>query len=78
MNYKEILRKASDKALKNKNVMPETYKKFGIRVHPIPCGYSLGACITLDTMLGEYYLFVNFIKWTIIIGWQPFDKEEEL
>lgn len=56
--------------------MGETEKRFGIKVDKISTGVSVGACITFDKLLEEYYLFINLFKWSIAVGWLYFPKEE--
>ena len=53
--------------------MPEQYKRFGIKVSKID-GISLGACLSIDTYNEEGYLYINFFKWEICIGWMWFEK----
>lgn len=57
--------------------MPETYKRLGIKIQKIEQGLSIGACVSLDRLFGEYYLYINLINWEICIGWLSFEKEEE-
>ena len=54
-------------------IMPEQYKRFGIKVSKID-GISLGACLSIDTYNKEGYLYINLIKWEVCIGWMWFDK----
>ena len=53
--------------------MSEQYKRFGIKVSKID-GISLGACLSIDTYNEEGYLYINFFKQEICIGWMWFDK----
>ena len=53
--------------------MQEQYKRFGIKVSKID-GISLGACLSIDTYNEEGYLYINFFKWEICIGWMRFEK----
>ena len=53
--------------------MPEQYKRFGIKVSKID-GISLGACLSIDMYNEEGYLYINFFKWEICIGWMWFEK----
>lgn len=46
-------------------------KRFGVAFSKID-GISIGACITYDKFSKECYLFINFIKWEICIGWLTF------
>ena len=49
--------------------------KFGIKVDSYKNWdgmWSFGSCIS-HTFLGELYLYINFYKWSISIGW--IDKE---
>ena len=50
--------------------------KFGIKVdtHMFD-GWSFGSCIS--HMFGETYLFTNFAKWSISIGWLMAESEDE-
>lgn len=49
--------------------------KFGIKVYQTHGGWSFGSCIS--HLFGETYLFINFAKWTIVIGWLMDGGEEE-
>ena len=53
--------------------MLEQYKRFGVKVSKID-GISLGACLSIDTYNEEGYLYINFFKWEIYIGWMWFEK----
>jgi hypothetical protein len=57
--------------------MPENKARPGVVVDKMHTGqWSVGICVShLDT---ETYLFINFFKWTISIGWllMP-DKEAQ-
>ena len=44
-------------------------KRFGIKISKIDLGVSIGACISYDKYTKECYLYINLIKWEIIIGW---------
>ena len=57
-------------------VMPEEYKRFGIRVDKIDMGLSFGVCISYDKYAKECYLFINLIKWGVSIGWLTFERKE--
>lgn len=57
--------------------MPEEYKRFGIRVDKIDMGLSFGMCISYDKYAKECYLFINFIKWGVCIGWLTFERKEK-
>ena len=52
------------------------YKRFGIRVDKIEQGLSFGTCISYDKYAKECYLFINFIKWGISIGWLTFKRKK--
>ena len=56
--------------------MPETYKRFGVKLQKIRQGLSIGACLSYDRYFGEYYLYINLIKWEICIGWLSDEKED--
>ena len=58
---------------KRRIIMPEQYKRFGIKVSKID-GLSLGACLSIDTYNEEGYLYINLIKWEVCIGWMWFEK----
>ena len=47
-------------------------KRFGINFATIDLGISIGAGISYDKYNKERYLFINFIKWEIRIGWFVF------
>ena len=48
--------------------MPECECKFGVKIEKQWEGmWSIGSCITHS--FDETYLFINLIKWTLIIGW---------
>ena len=47
-------------------------KRFGIKFLKIDLGTSIGTGISYDKYSKECYLFINFIKWEIIIGWLTF------
>ena len=49
--------------------------KFGIKVDQTHGGWSFGSCIS--HLFGETYLFINFAKWTIVIGWLMDGGEED-
>lgn len=40
---------------------------FSIKVRPLFEGWSFGSCISHS--FGETYLFINFARWSISIGW---------
>ena len=49
---------------------------FSIKVRPLFGGtWSFGSCISHS--FGETYLYINFAKWSISIGWLMKDEEEE-
>ena len=49
---------------------------FGIKVTTQPEGvWSFGSCISHS--FGQTYLFINFAKWSISIGWLMKEGEEE-
>ena len=49
---------------------------FGIKViKQLEGMWSFGSCISHS--FGETYLFINFAKWSISIGWLMKDGEEE-
>ena len=50
--------------------------KFGIKVNRMPEGFwSFGSCIS--HAIEETYLFINFFRWSISIGWLYKDTGEE-
>ena len=57
--------------------MGDEYKRFGIKVDKINMGLSFGACISYDKYAKECYLYINFIKWGVAIGWLTFERKEE-
>lgn len=57
--------------------MGDEYKRFGIKVDKINMGLSFGACISYDKYAKECYLYINFIKWEVSIGWLTFERKEE-
>jgi hypothetical protein len=49
---------------------------FGIKVIPLfPGTWSFGSSISHS--FGETYLFINFAKWSVCIGWIMKDEEAE-
>ena len=58
------------------SVEDKEYKRFGIKVYKIDSGLSFGACISYDKYTKECYLFINFIKWGISIGWLTFKRKK--
>lgn len=53
------------------------YKRFGIKVDEIDRGLSFGVCISYDKYAKECYLFINFFKWCVSIGWLTFVRKEK-
>lgn len=53
------------------------YKRFGIKVDEIDRGLSFGICISYDKYAKECYLFINFFKWCVSIGWLTFVRKEK-
>ena len=50
--------------------------KFGIKVdRHFEGAWSFGSCISHS--FGETYLFINFAKWSISIGWLMKEGKEE-
>lgn len=48
---------------------------FGIKVIPLfESSWSFGSCISHS--FGETYLYINFAKWSISIGWLMKGEEE--
>ena len=56
--------------------MPEKeYYRFGIKVNKqIKGNWSFGACFSHS--FDETYLFINFAKWSIAIGWLLDESED--
>jgi|GEM_PF-4661889 len=48
--------------------MGKEIRKFRICVDKIWVGRSFGICLSFEN-LGDAYLFINFWKWSISIGW---------
>ena len=57
--------------------MGDGYKRFGIKVDKINMGLSFGVCISYDKYAKECYLYINFIKLGVSIGWLTFERKEE-
>ena len=53
------------------------YKRFGIKVDEIDRGLSFGVCVSYDKYAKECYLFINFFKWCVSIGWLTFVRKEK-
>lgn len=51
------------------DLVPKRKKYFGIKVDKMSVGdYSLGACVSIDSWMGECYMYLNMFKWTVCIG----------
>lgn len=57
--------------------MPESKYKFGIRIDKIDMD-MWSVCFGLSHFFSETYLFINFIKWSISIGWLMQEEKNEL
>ena len=72
-----IMMEERDNFLIESSTKEHEYKRFGIIIDEIDRGLSLGACLSYDKYTKECYLFINFLKWGISIGWLTFKRKEE-
>lgn len=48
---------------------PKRQHHYGYKIDKMNKGdYSFGICFSIDSWLGEFYLYMNIVKWTLCIG----------